>query len=114
MDFRVNETGGVAVVVLGGRMDIDGAQSVDMQFNVLAGSKKRLVIDMGGVTFLASMGLRTLMTVVRSVSSKGGKVAIAGAQPGVAKVLDTSGLSGCGGRVRRLSWLRIERRIIGP
>jgi len=93
MELRVEETGGVTTAVLIGRMDIDGAQSVDVQFNVLAGSKKKLIIDMTNVGFLASMGLRTLMTCVRTITSRGGKVAIAGAQPGVAKVLDTSGLS---------------------
>jgi anti-sigma B factor antagonist len=93
MDLRVEESGNVTIAILNGRMDIEGAQAIDMQFNVLAGSKKKLVIDMTGVSFLASMGLRTLMTCVRSVTSKGGKVAIAAAQPGVAKVLDTSGLS---------------------
>lgn len=93
MELRVEESGGVTTAILSGRMDIEGAHAVDMQFNVFAGSKKKLIIDMAGVSFLASMGLRTIMTCVRAITSKGGKVAIAGAQPGVAKVLDTSGLS---------------------
>jgi anti-anti-sigma factor len=83
---------GVTKAVLSGRMDIEGAQAVDTRFNVLAGSKKLIVVDMAGVSFLASMGLRVLMTCARSVNSKGGKMAIAGAQPGVAKVLSTSGI----------------------
>lgn len=84
---------GVTKAVLVGRMDIDGAQAVDLQFNVLAGSKKRLVLDMSGVDFIASMGLRTLMTTARSITSKGGKMAIAAAPANVSKVLDTSGLA---------------------
>jgi anti-anti-sigma factor len=83
---------GVTKAALQGRLDIDGAQMVDMRFNVLAGAKKKLVIDLGDVDFLASMGLRTLLTCARTVKSKGGMVAIANPQPGVAKVLSTSGV----------------------
>src|SRR5262245_6172023 len=93
MELRVEEVGEVTTAVLSGRMDIEGAHAVDMKLNVLAGAKKKLVIDMAGVSFLASMGLRTLMTSVPAITSKGGKFAIAAAQPGVAKLLDTSGLS---------------------
>jgi anti-sigma B factor antagonist len=89
MQLRVEESGGVTTAVLNGRMDIEGAHAVDMQFNVIAGSKKKLVIDMAGVSFLASMGLRTIMTCVRSITSKGGKVAIAGPQPGGVKTQRT-------------------------
>ncbi|QGZ95877.1 STAS domain-containing protein [Terricaulis silvestris] len=84
---------GVTAARLNGRMDIEGAQAVDMKFNVLSGTKKKLVIDMSGVTFIASMGLRTLMMCARSMASKGAKMAIAGAQPNVMKVLETSGMS---------------------
>ncbi len=84
---------GVTAARLNGRMDIEGAQSVDMKFSVLSGSKSKLVIDMSGVTFLASMGLRTLMTCARSMASKGAKMAIAAAPPNVMKVLETSGMA---------------------
>jgi anti-sigma B factor antagonist len=83
---------GVTKVSLAGRMDIEGAQSVDMRFNVLAGAKKLLVVDMTGVDFIASMGVRTLMQCARTVRGKGGKIAISGAQPGVLKVLETTGM----------------------
>ena len=84
---------GVTKASLSGRMDIDGAQQVDMKFNVLAGSKKKLVVDLAQVDFIASMGLRTLMVCARTIKSKGGQMAIANAQPNVLKVLSTSGIA---------------------
>jgi len=82
---------GVTKAVLSGRMDIEGAQAVDMRFNVIAGAKKAVVVDMSGVSFIASMGLRTLMVAARAISNRGGRMAIAAAQPNVLKVLTSSG-----------------------
>ncbi len=82
---------GVTKAVLNGRMDIDGANAVDMKFSTLAASKKKLVVDLSGVSFLASMGLRTLMVTARTISTKGGKMALSNPQPNVAKVLSTTG-----------------------
>lgn len=94
MELRVEDlANGVTVANLSGRMDIDGARFVDMQFNVLGNSRSKLVVDMSGVNFIASMGLRTLMTCARSVAAKGGRMAIAAPQPNVMKVLDTTGMA---------------------
>ena len=83
---------GVTKAALAGRMDIDDAASVDLHFNVLAGSKRALVVDLSDVSFIASMGLRTLMTCARTISGKGGKMALAAPQENVLKVLTTSGV----------------------
>jgi anti-anti-sigma factor len=94
MNLTVEELpDGVTKATLIGRMDIEGAQKVDTQFNVLAGAKRKLVIDMAGLEFIASMGLRTLMVCARTVTSRGGRVAIANAQPNVLKVLSSSGIA---------------------
>ena len=82
---------GVTVATLAGRLDIDGAAKIDMQVGVLAASSRALVLDLGGVSFLASMGLRTLITCGRTVAAKGGKVALARPQENVARVLTSSG-----------------------
>ena len=45
------------------------------------------------VAFLGSMGLRTIVSAVRTVKSRGGRIALYGPDAEVAKVLATSGLS---------------------
>jgi anti-sigma B factor antagonist len=82
---------GITRAVLVGRMDIDGAMSVDLKLNVLAGAKKALIVDLGGVSFMASMGLRTLMLCAKAMSAKGRRMGVAGPQPNVEKVLRSSG-----------------------
>jgi anti-sigma B factor antagonist len=68
--------GGVTRVVLAGRMDINGAAAVDLRLNVLAGSATRLLVDMGGVTFLGSMGLRSLVVPAQAIRRRGGKAVL--------------------------------------
>lgn len=75
-----------------GRMDIEGARAIDLHFNVLAGSRRALVIDLSGVSFVASMGLRTLVIGLRSIASKNGKAAILSPTKEVEGVLVASGI----------------------
>jgi anti-anti-sigma factor len=84
---------GVKKAALRGRMDIEGAQAVDMRFSVLSGSEGKLVVDLAELEFIGSMGLRTLMMCARTINAKGGKMAIANAQPNVQKVLDSIGMA---------------------
>jgi anti-anti-sigma factor len=84
--------GGVTKVILDGRMDIVGAESVDLKMNVVAGSKKFVLLDMQKVSFIGSMGLRSLFSVARTIKSRGGKIVLFGPDELVEKVLKTSGL----------------------
>jgi anti-anti-sigma factor len=93
MEMTVEELpSGVTKAALKGRMDIEGAQAVDTRFSVLAGAKRKLVVDLSELNFIASMGLRTLMVCARTISAKGGKMALANAKPNVLKVLSSSGI----------------------
>ena len=52
---------GVAKVILTGRLDAAGAERIETQLHAIAASHRGLIIDMEAVSFLASMGIRTLM-----------------------------------------------------
>jgi anti-anti-sigma factor len=82
---------GVIKVNLSGRMDIAGAQSIDLQFNALVGSQRALIIDLFEVAFIASMGLRTLIMGARTVASKRGRIVLYRPVAEVENVLVTSG-----------------------
>ncbi len=53
--------GGITRVALDGRLDIAGAALVDLKMNVIAGSSSKLLIDLQNVSFLGSMGLRSIV-----------------------------------------------------
>ena len=84
--------GGITKVILDGRLDIEGAAAVDMRMNVIAGSKKAVIVDMQKVSFLGSMGLRALVAPARAIKGRGGKMVIFGPNELVEKVLKMSGV----------------------
>jgi anti-anti-sigma factor len=84
--------GGITRVALDGRMDIAGAAAVDLKMNLIAGSAKKLLVDLQKVAFLGSMGLRSIVTPARAVKSRGGKVVLFAPNEMVESVLKTSGI----------------------
>jgi anti-sigma B factor antagonist len=82
---------GITHVVLDGRFDIAGAEDVDLRFSVLAGSREKIVVDLTNVSFLASMGVRTLMVSARTAHRRGASMAVCSAEENVEKVLRATG-----------------------
>jgi anti-anti-sigma factor len=80
-------------VVLDGRFDIQGAQEVDSRFEELAKSSKALIVDLSKVSFLASLGIRTLMLSAKTLLRRGAEMAVCGASESVEKVLRTTGFN---------------------
>jgi anti-anti-sigma factor len=68
--------GGITKVSLEGRLDNEGAAAVDMRMNVIAGTKKAVIVAMEEVSFLGSMGLRALIAPARAIKGCGGKMVI--------------------------------------
>jgi anti-anti-sigma factor len=84
--------GGITRVALDGRLDIAGAAAVDLKMNIVAGSAKKLLIDLQNVSFLGSMGLRSIVLPARAVHNRGGKVVLFAPGEMVESVLKTSGI----------------------
>jgi len=82
---------GITQVVLDGRLDIAGAQIADPHFTALAESSKALVVDLAQVSFLASLGVRTLMLSAKTLIRRGADMAVCGANENVEKVLRSTG-----------------------
>jgi anti-sigma B factor antagonist len=81
------------LVGLEGRFDIEGAQSIEDQFTFTTATKaRRVVVDLSGVDFMASIGIRTLFTAARAQSNRGGRVVLAAPTEMVRKVLVTAGV----------------------
>jgi anti-sigma B factor antagonist len=59
---------------------------------VAAGSVK-LVIDLGEVPYMASAGIRTLVTALQSARRQSGDLRVASVQPAVARMFELAGLA---------------------
>ena len=83
---------GVTLVNLSGRIDIAGANEIDMPMSVIGGSKRAVVIDLSAVDFMASMGLRTIVFAAKSVKSKRGVAALVVPPGDVRNVIEFAGI----------------------
>ena len=80
----------VTLVTLDGRLDVGGAAEIDLKFNALAGARRAVIVDLSHVSFIASMGIRLLLTAARAINNKRGKIALVSPIPDVANVLQTA------------------------
>jgi anti-anti-sigma factor len=92
MDMQVEEVDGLTRVALVGKLDIKGAEEIDLRFTAIATSRPRVAIDLTGVDYMASMGIRMLVLCGKAAALRGNKLALVGACQPVGKVIVTSGL----------------------
>ena len=83
---------GITEVKVVGRMDIKGVFAIEDGFASLADTKHKLLVDMSDVTFLASLGIRTLVMSCKAVAAKGGDLVLLSPQENVEKVLKSAGI----------------------
>jgi anti-anti-sigma factor len=88
----VDDAGPTARVVLNGKLDISGAEIVALPLATLSGGKSGLVLDMTGVTFLASIGIRHLVAASKALARRRGRLVLLNPNPMVTDVLTTSGV----------------------
>lgn len=94
MDMTFTELPGVTKVSLAGRLDTSSVDRVEIQFTAGVVPKgQHTVIDLSEVSFIASLGIRMLLTVARSLVRKGAKLALFGAAPPVMEIIETTALN---------------------
>ena len=60
-----------------GRLDVEGTNSVASQLVELTQApKKGVVVDLSSLKFLASIGIRALITAAKAVKERGGKMVL--------------------------------------
>ena len=84
---------GVLKVVLVGSLDIAGAGDVDMPLSVIGGQREKVTVDLTGVDFMASIGIRTLVKTARALGARGGKMTMFGANDACKKVFAATGVA---------------------
>jgi len=82
---------GVRKIDLVGRLDVEGAEAINLKLTVLTTTAKILaVVDLVGVEFLASIGIATLVRCAKGARLRGGNMVLLNPKPSVAKVLASS------------------------
>jgi anti-anti-sigma factor len=68
---------GIKRVTLVGRLDLKGTNEIDNQFTFQTSSSSNpILVDMSGVEFIASIGMRLLISNAKALSRQGNRVLI--------------------------------------
>jgi anti-sigma B factor antagonist len=92
--MEINQTciDNVPVVSVSGR--IDAATSKDLEIilsDLIYQNKSEIVLDLEGVTYISSVGLRVLLAAQKKVRTKKGGVKLVSLQPFVREVFEMTG-----------------------
>ena len=79
---------------LTGRLDMPGIEAISSPFSELCASTgRRVVVDLTGVSFLVSFGIRELITNAKMIHKRGGRMVIlVGSNTAVHRTLETTGI----------------------
>ena len=94
MDLQSHELeSGILGISLAGRMDSAGAQQIDLRFTALTATRKApILVDLSQVTFMASIGMRTLVSNAKAQKRRGGTMVLYQPTVEVEEVLKSAGI----------------------
>ncbi len=94
MQLELSEKGGIRVLRLTGRLDLEGTEAIESEFaTATSDAPQSVVVDLRGVPFLASLGMRMFVTAARALRSREQKLVLLEPQDAVRAALDVAGLS---------------------
>lgn len=93
MDMQITELdGGIKQIKLMGRLDLKGSNEIDNEFTFATSSSATpVLVDLSEVEFLASIGMRLLISNAKALSRRGSKMVLFNPTPLVKDALVTAG-----------------------
>jgi anti-sigma B factor antagonist len=94
MEINQSQQEDVTVVSLGGRFDAQSAGAADESLgSLLADGCPKLLVDLSGVEYISSAGLRVLLSTAKKQNAAGGKLVLCGLKPYVQEVFEVAGFT---------------------
>lgn len=94
MDVVITDLSGITKAELTGRLDTASVNDVETYFTAgIMPKAQHTVVDLSQVSFIASLGIRMLLSTARGLSRRGAKFAMFGANPAVMEIFETTALS---------------------
>lgn len=94
MEIRTTEEGAVTVIAPVGRVDTTTAPELDAAVeSAIGGGARRLLVDLAGVPYVSSMGLRTLLLAAKRLRGPDERFGLVGLTPEVEKVMRLTGFA---------------------
>jgi anti-anti-sigma factor len=84
----------IRMIKLIGRLDIVGVGAIETKFSAhCSGENPRVIVDLSGVDFLASIGIRLLTLNAKSIASRAGRMVLLNPGSDIRDVLEITGIS---------------------
>lgn len=81
-----------AVISVTGRIDASSAGLLDTELSrLIDGGERAIIVEMGGLEYISSSGLRVLLAAKKNLKRSGGDLTIAALTPFVREVFEISG-----------------------
>lgn len=94
MDVVITEESGVTKAELAGRLDTANVNELEHHFTTgIMPKAQNTIVDLSKVSFIASLGIRMLLTTARGLAGRGAKFVMYGANPAVMEIFETTALS---------------------
>lgn len=92
MDIQSSKESSATVVSVTGRMDAITAPAFDKTLNeLIAAGETRFVVELAGLDYISSAGLRSILAIAKLLKGKGGLICFANVEGTVREVFDISG-----------------------
>jgi anti-anti-sigma factor len=84
---------GIRYIKLSGTLDTIGKDAIETEFaGHCSGDGVHVIVDLSGVDYISSIGIRLLTSNAKSVAGRGGKVVLFDPTPEVKGVLEMTGI----------------------
>ena len=94
MTIHERKQGNITILQALGRLDSTSAPEMDRCLNTLiGGGARQVVLDLAGLEYVSSAGLRTFLSAAKRMKQAQGKLALACPTPQIRQILDMSGFS---------------------
>jgi anti-sigma B factor antagonist len=95
MEVHIEQVEQIPVITVSGRLDTRTAPLFDAEVQpLLATPRRRLLADVGGLTYISSAGLRSLLHLVKHTAAQQGRVGLVAVQPQILETIEISGFIG--------------------
>jgi anti-anti-sigma factor len=94
IEIEQEQVGSVRVLVLSGRLDTETAADVELALqDLFAAGEREYVIDLSGIGYVSSAGLRVLLSLAKLLDGGKGSLRLCGLNAAVTQVFDVAGFS---------------------
>ncbi len=94
IEIKQEQQGTTRILALSGRLDTETSADVELSLqDLLAAGERNFLIDMTGIGYVSSAGLRVLLATVKQLEGGKGSLRLCGLNPSVRQVFDVAGFS---------------------